>query len=137
MEKNELVYLSLGSNLGQREHNISEAIKRLNTQVGNVFRTSDYHYSQPEGFLSKNEFCNVVISLTTDFSPHEVLKQIKLIEKELGRSKKSRGCTYFDREIDIDIIMFKNMSMTTKDLTIPHPRWKERAFVYQPLNTIL
>ena len=110
-----IVYLSLGSNLGNREQTIDKAIQLLSEQVGLLIKRSSFFYSKPWGFDSPNDFCNICASLKTELSPLDLLYTTQSIERQLGRTKKSNfkqqsGLTsnseavYSDRPIDIDII---------------------------------
>ena len=142
-----LIYLSLGSNLGNREATINQALDLLATQVGPLIKRSSFFYSQPWGFDSPNEFCNLCASFTTSLSPLDLLHTTQSIEKQLGRTQKSNGA-YQDRTIDIDIIrafddngneIFVNHQspITNHQLTIPHPLWQQRDFVKVPLAEIM
>ena len=142
-----LVYLSLGANLGNREATINKALDLLATQVGPLIKRSSFFYSQPWGFDSPNEFCNLCASFTTSLSPLDLLHTTQSIEKQLGRTQKSNG-VYQDRTIDIDIIrafdengneIFVNHQspITNHQLTIPHPLWQQRDFVKVPLAEIM
>lgn len=110
-----IVYLSLGSNLGNREQTIDKAIQLLSEQVGPLIKRSSFFYSKPWGFDSPNDFCNICTSFKTELSPLDLLHTTQSIERQLGRTKKSNfkqqsGLTsnseavYSDRPIDIDII---------------------------------
>ena len=142
-----LIFLSLGSNLGNREATINQALDLLATQVGPLIKRSSFFYSQPWGFDSPNEFCNLCASFTTSLSPLDLLHTTQSIEKQLGRTQKSNG-VYQDRTIDIDIIrafddngneIFVNHQspITNHQLTIPHPLWQQRDFVKVPLAEIM
>ncbi|MBR2167195.1 MAG: 2-amino-4-hydroxy-6-hydroxymethyldihydropteridine diphosphokinase [Paludibacteraceae bacterium] len=110
-----IVYLSLGSNLGNREQTIDKTIQLLSEQVGPLIKRSSFFYSKPWGFDSPNDFCNICASFKTELSPIDLLHTTQSIERQLGRTKKSNfkqqsGLTsnseavYSDRPIDIDII---------------------------------
>lgn len=131
-----LVYLSLGANLGNREATINKALDLLATQVGPLIKRSSFFYSQPWGFDSPNEFCNLCASFTTSLSPLDLLHTTQSIEKQLGRTQKSNGA-YQDRTIDIDIIFYGDIHLETSELTIPHPLWQQRDFVKVPLAEIM
>lgn len=143
-----LYYLSLGSNLGDREQTLREAVSRIKQQIGPVLRCSSFFYSEPWGFDSPNPFCNLCCCVETDLSPQEVLSLTQTIERAMGRTKKSPIKNqqspiihYTDRCIDIDIIRVlegeKELAVNTPDLTIPHRFWQEREFVKVPLEEIL
>ena len=110
-----IVYLSLGSNLGNREQTIDKAIQLLSEQVGPLIKRSSFFYSKPWGFDSPNDFCNICASFKTELSPIDLLLTTQSIERQLGRTKKSNfkqqsglisnsEAVYSDRPIDIDII---------------------------------
>ena len=131
-----LIFLSLGANLGNREATINQALDLLATQVGPLIKRSSFFYSQPWGFDSPNEFCNLCASFTTSLSPLDLLHTTQSIEKQLGRTQKSNGA-YQDRTIDIDIIFYGDIHLETSELTIPHPLWQQRDFVKVPLAEIM
>jgi len=130
-----LVYLSLGTNLGDKEQNLNNAIVQLSKQVGDVLKQSAFFASEPWGFDSKNEFLNAVILINTSLSPVELLKKTQEIETGLGRKTKST-VGYSDRLIDIDILFYDNLIIDEAELKIPHPFIAERDFVLIPLSEI-
>lgn len=130
-----IVYLGLGSNLGNKENNFNDTILLLNIQVGNILSVSKFYKSEPVGFKSENNFLNAVVSMSTDLTPYELLKKTQDIEKILGRTKKSNG-NYSDRIIDIDILFYNQLQLSTPNLTIPHPLMHERSFVLLPMREI-
>lgn len=134
-------YLSLGSNLGEREQTLREAVRNIEQQIGTVTRCSSFYYSEPWGFESQNGFCNICCELETAMAPEQVLAATQAIERALGRTHKSVNGHYSNRTIDIDIIqafdeLGKEISVLTPTLTIPHPLWQERDFVKVPLQEI-
>ncbi len=138
-------YLSLGSNLGNREQTLQEAVQRIGQQIGTVTRCSSFFYSEPWGFESEHPFCNLCCEVETSMAPMEVLTATQAIERELGRIRKSkienRKSIYSDRPIDIDIIRAfddQQKEIVSNDplLTIPHPLYKQRDFVVIPLREI-
>ena len=130
-----LVYLGLGSNLGNKESNLNDAIIYLSLEVGILLSQSAFYNSQPWGFESENEFVNAVILLQTDLTPFDLLLKTQEIEKKLGRSQKI-GDSYNDRLIDIDILLYDNLIIHQQSLKIPHPLLTERDFVLFPLAEI-
>lgn len=130
-----LVYLGLGSNLGNKESNLNDAIINLSMEVGILLRQSAFYYSQPWGFESENEFVNAVILIQTDLTPFDLLSKTQEIEKKLGRTQKPSE-SYIDRLIDIDILLYDNMIIEQPTLKIPHPLLTERDFVLLPLAEI-
>lgn len=132
-----IVYLGLGTNLGNKEHNISYAIDKIKEMVGTVRRQSSLLVSEPWGFESQNTFVNAVVMVETSLSPQEVLSMTQAIERDMGRTHKSVNRVYHDRIIDIDILLYDDISISTPNLTIPHPLMHERDFVMIPLNEIM
>ena len=135
-------YLSLGANLGAREHTLREATQMIEQQIGPVRRCSNFYYSAPWGFESEHAFCNICCSVESDKQPMEVLGLTQGIERALGRTHKSHNGRYADRTIDIDIIRGfdaegKEYTIDTPELTLPHPLWQEREFVRVPLAEIM
>ena len=130
------VYLGLGSNIGDRRQCIADAIRLISERVGAVLRPSTLIETEPWGFQSKHKFLNGVILCETDRSPREVLALTQQIERDLGRKKKSHSSRYHDRPIDIDILLYDDLTIDEPDLKIPHPLMHERDFVMIPLNEI-
>lgn len=131
------VYLSLGSNLGDRKATMRRAIGLLNERAGSVDRQSSFIETEPWGFESTNKFLNMCVRLLTTLSPEQLLLATKQIERELGRTQKSVNGQYHDRPIDIDILMYDDVYLDSNDLTLPHPHMQEREFVMIPLREIL
>ena len=129
------VYLSLGSNLGDKKSNLEKAVSLISKKVGKIVRASSFYQSAPCGFESENDFLNAVILIETSFSPTELLAKTQEIERKMGRKTKSTK-TYSDRIIDIDILFYDDLVIDTPELKIPHPLWKERDFVLIPLAEI-
>ena len=136
-DRRHAVYLGLGSNLGDRETNMVEAIRLIQERVGEIARRSSFIETAPWGFNSSHSFLNGVVLCLTEKSPREVLRLTQAIERELGRKTKT-GATrhYSDRPIDIDILLYDDLTMDEPDLKIPHPLMTERDFVMIPLNEI-
>jgi 2-amino-4-hydroxy-6-hydroxymethyldihydropteridine diphosphokinase len=137
-----LYYLSLGSNLGERESTLRSALQLIEQQIGSVLRYSSFYYSKPWGFTSANDFCNLCCALETDKKPLDVLRLTQTIERALGRNHKSQDGHYSDRSIDIDLIRVfdndkKELFMDSPELTLPHRFWQERDFVKVPLAEIM
>lgn len=130
-----IVYLSLGSNVGDKFLHLSNAIKQLRN-VGMTDKISPVFETKPWGFDSNNKFYNIVIKFITHLSPDELLKKIKEIEIKLGRTQKTHNKCYSDRTIDIDILFYNNIILSSEELTIPHPLLTERDFVLIPLHCI-
>ena len=130
------LYLGLGSNLGNKIENIEQALGLIHAEIGSITKKSTFYFSQPQGFVSNNDFVNMVIKLETDRTPFEVLEGIEQIEKVVGRTSKSTG-VFQDRLIDIDILYYNNEKICTNFLVIPHPFIFQRDFVQVPLMEIL
>lgn len=126
-------YLCLGANLGDREQNLRQALSLLSTKL-TVKRTSSIYETEPVGYREQPMFLNLVCQITTVLSPHELLNFVKEIEAKMGRVLNNQRNS--PRLIDIDIIFYGNESVRTEELTIPHPRFQERAFVLVPLAEI-
>lgn len=130
------VYLSLGTNIGNKEKQMNEAIERIETQIGDVVSRSTFYVTEPWGFESENSFLNAAVKIETVLSADEVLKETQNIEREMGRMEKSEEGKYKDRIIDIDILMYGTSIIDSPNLTIPHKFMKERRFVLEPLAEI-
>ena len=129
--------MGLGSNLGNREENIRIAILLIGERVGTVLRQSSLIETEPWGFESENSFLNGVILVETTFTPRQTLKATQKIERELGRKRKSDSLKkYADRPIDIDILLYDDLTIDEPDLKIPHPLMEQRDFVMIPLREI-
>jgi 2-amino-4-hydroxy-6-hydroxymethyldihydropteridine diphosphokinase len=125
-------YLSLGSNVGDREMNLREAIQRLKT-LGRVIAVSSFYESEPMEFTEQPWFVNCAVALETSLSASQLMTGVLEIEREMGRQRvQKKG----PRSIDIDILLFGDLIVNTSDLTIPHPAMAERRFVLEPLAEI-
>lgn len=131
------VYLSLGSNLGNRKRLLREAIALISSDVGCVERESSFIETEPWGFSSPNKFLNCCVKVMTALAPRQLLGATQRIERELGRTMKSEDGVYHDRVIDIDILLYDDLTVDEPDLKIPHPLMGERDFVMVPLREIL
>lgn len=133
------VYLGLGSNLGDRRQNIEQAIVLIGERVGTVVRQSSLIETEPWGFESDNRFLNGVVCCMTQLSPRQVLRATQQIERILGRRHKTppNACHYSDRPIDIDILLYDQLTVQEPDLQIPHPLMQQRDFVMIPLREIM
>ena len=135
-------YLGLGSNLGNRDDHLKQALALLEERAGRVERLSAFIRTAPWGFRSDNGFLNAALCLHTDLTPFELLDVCQQIEHDLGRTAKSADGVYADRIIDIDLLLYGN-SVDCADevidsprLTLPHPLMHVRAFVLQPMAQI-
>ena len=136
------VYLGLGSNLGDKEAHIRKAITLIGERVGTVLRQSSLIETEPWGFESEHTFLNGVILVETTLTPRQTLKATQKIERDLGRKRKSTDSSshqlpnYSDRPIDIDILLYDDLTIDEPDLKIPHPLMEQRDFVMIPLKEI-
>ena len=122
--------------MGRREENLRRAVLLIGERVGAVLRQSSVLETEPWGYESDNKFLNAVILCQTELSPRQLLQAVKQIERDMGRVTKSKACRYADRPIDIDILLYDNLTVDDPDLKIPHPLMHERDFVMIPLNEI-
>jgi 2-amino-4-hydroxy-6-hydroxymethyldihydropteridine diphosphokinase len=129
-----IVYLSVGSNVGDRVGNLEAAIAGLGT-LGHIVAVSSFYETEPVEFTAQPWFLNCAVKLDTEKMPKQLLAGILDIEQEMGRRRvreKKKG----PRTIDVDILLFGNSVVETKGLTIPHPSMHERRFVLEPLAEI-
>lgn len=135
------VYVSLGTNLGEKEQNLRCAVQKIEEQIGNVVSLSAFYVTAPWGFASENSFLNAAACVDTDLSPFELLRQTQMIERELGRTQKSANGVYSDRLIDVDLLLYDDLILSATSpegaaLTLPHPLMTQRDFVMKPLAEI-
>lgn len=127
-----IVYLSLGSNDGDRIENLRAAIELITARIGEVRKQSSFYQTPPLGFEAETDFINCCLEISTVLSPINLLKKTQEIEHELGR-KHTESVGYSSRTIDIDTIIYGTIVMQSPELTLPHPRFRERKFVLVPL----
>lgn len=120
-----IVSIALGSNLGDKKENINRAILLIK-QFSTVTKQAKLYTTEPWGYNSKNHYLNTGVIIETRYSPFQLLKKLKEIEKKMGRIKLSD--VYEDRIIDLDILTFDNLKISSKELIIPHPKIAERKF---------
>ena len=130
------IYLGLGTNLGNKADNLHRAVEEINRTIGKVTSLSSFYETAPWGFCSDNTFLNAALRAETTLAPEEVLARTQQIERDLGRTHKSAGGIYTDRPIDIDILLYGGLCLTTPALTLPHPGMEDRLFVLRPLAEI-
>ena len=126
------IFLSLGTNLGNREMNLEAVIKRLPPAV-TILECSPIYQTEPWGYLDQPDFLNQVLKAETTLPPQELLEYIKNIEHKIGRRPSFR---FGPRKVDIDILFYSDRIIQKEDLVIPHPSLKDRAFVLVPLADI-
>jgi len=127
------IYLSLGSNLNDRERNLLLAIKKINERCGTVVEVSSLYQTGPWGMQNQPEFLNQVIEIESGYNPHELLQKLLVIEKEMGRKPAPR---WGPRVIDIDILFFDQAIISDDDLVVPHVGIPHRRFALLPLAEI-
>jgi 2-amino-4-hydroxy-6-hydroxymethyldihydropteridine diphosphokinase len=128
-------YISLGTNLGDKNKHITTAVKLLAERAGEILTLSRLYENPPWGFESENEFVNTALALETALSPIDLLNITQQIEREMGRTENTSG-SYCDRIIDIDILFYEDMILHTDNITLPHPLMHERRFMVVPLAEI-
>lgn len=128
---NNLVTLLLGTNLGDKNNNLETAKSLINKEVGDILKFSNILENEAVGFTSSNSFLNQKIEVSTSLSPLQVLETVKKIENLMGRiyTKPIEGENYVDRIIDIDILLFNNISFVNNKLIIPHHQLVTRDFI--------
>jgi 2-amino-4-hydroxy-6-hydroxymethyldihydropteridine diphosphokinase len=128
-----LIYLSIGSNVGDGEANLRAAIDALRPAGILVKQVSSIYETEPVDYLDQPWFLNCVVEAETDLQPHALLQALRAIEAQLGSKKEfAKG----PRKIDLDILLYANETIDTQDLQIPHPRMLQRRFVLTPLAEV-
>jgi len=134
------VYLSLGSNLGNREQHLEESKNTILQDVGKIITESSIFESESDGFEGYS-FLNQVIKIETTLLPELLLQKTEEIERKLGRTQKTEikngKPVYKNRIIDVDILLYDDLQIDTETLTLPHPRMLEREFVMNLLKEIM
>jgi len=126
------VYLSLGSNVGDRAENLNQAIVRLGA-LGEVVAVSSFYETEPVEVTNQPFFLNCAVELDTEKTPEQLLAGILELERDMGRRRvQAKG----PRNIDVDILLFGDFIVDTKDLSIPHPAMHKRRFALEPLAEI-
>lgn len=129
-----IIYLGLGSNMGDRFANLGESVSRLISKGITLLSESSVYETEPWGFQADIMFLNRVVSVETDIPPVALLEELKNIENEMGRIRNTGG--YESRVIDIDILFYDDVVFAADNLVIPHPHLHERMFVLEPLSEI-
>ena len=130
------VYVSLGTNLGDKDNNLRTAVRLMQERIGKVISLSSFMKRSP-GDSSPNTVSSMQQPASeTRLSPEQLLLVTQQIERELGRTQKSSGNAYKDRLIDIDLLMYDNLQIHSDQLVLPHPLMTERRFVLEPLAEI-
>ncbi len=136
------LYLSLGTNLGDKEHNLRRALELIGQRVGQVRACSTLIATEPWGFQSAHSFLNGACCVETSLTPLQALEETQAIERAMGRTRKSTDGIYHDRLIDIDLLLAfdadgRPIEVDLPQLKLPHPLMQERDFVMRPLREIL
>lgn len=127
--------LGLGSNLGNRAQNLAAARKAIG-EFAPIQRESTVIETEPWGYESANKYLNQVLVCECNLDPETLLEKTQQVERDLGRKSKTQNQNYQDRPIDIDILTFGNLNISTPNLTIPHPRMGEREFILKSLREL-
>jgi 2-amino-4-hydroxy-6-hydroxymethyldihydropteridine diphosphokinase len=127
-----MVYISLGSNVGNREQNLRTAIERLR-ELGDVKAVSSIYETEPVEYTAQPWFLNAAVALETDLMPRQLMSRLLTIERDMGRR---RTVAKGPRVIDLDVLLFGHSVVETPQLTVPHPAMHERRFVLEPLAEI-
>jgi 2-amino-4-hydroxy-6-hydroxymethyldihydropteridine diphosphokinase len=126
-------FLALGSNIGDREANLREAVDRLGSDEIRVRRRSSLYETEPRELLDQPWFLNAVVEVETSLFPMQLLARVREIERQMGRRRVTpKG----PRNIDIDILFYGRTVIATAELEVPHPRMAQRRFVLEPLAEI-
>lgn len=129
-----IIFLGIGTNLGNREKNLEHAVARIGQSIGRVLISSSIFQTEPWGFQSEKDFLNMAVKIETELAPHVLLEKIQAIESVMGRV---RGPEHFSsRLIDIDILLYDDIIIDEENLKIPHALLQERRFVLVPLCEI-
>lgn len=131
-----IVYLSLGSNIGDREANLRRACEAIESEDLRILKRSSIYETEPQEVATQAWFLNLVIECETRRFPVQLMTILLKIEREMGRVRGAGTVRKGPRTIDIDILLFGNVIMETPLLTLPHPRMLERRFVLEPLLEI-
>jgi 2-amino-4-hydroxy-6-hydroxymethyldihydropteridine diphosphokinase len=128
-------YISLGSNIGDREAALRRAIELLNDRAGNVTAVSSLYDTEPVGYTEQPMFLNAAAKLETQLPPEKLMQTMLGIERELGRDR-AASIPKGPRTIDLDLLMYDDLIVDTPQLTVPHPAMHQRRFVLEPLVEI-
>jgi 2-amino-4-hydroxy-6-hydroxymethyldihydropteridine diphosphokinase len=132
MELN-LVYLLLGSNIGDRFAHMQNGIRKIDAQAGMIQKQSSFYETEPWGVINQANYLNAAVLIKTPYTPAELFYRLKSIEADEGRTDQTK---YASRTLDIDILFYNNLILRTPQLKIPHPKLSSRQFVLEPLNEI-
>lgn len=131
----DIAYIGIGSNIGQREHWLEQAVMSLDEHPAiEVTRCSSVYETEPIGYVDQPDFLNMVVEIATELEPYELLQACMDMERKLGRERRVH---WGPRTIDLDVLLFGDRRMSSEELTLPHPRMDERLFVLIPLMEIM
>jgi 2-amino-4-hydroxy-6-hydroxymethyldihydropteridine diphosphokinase len=128
-----VVYLLLGSNIGNRFLHMQKGIEKIDAQAGMIQKRSSLYETEPWGVINQDNYLNAAVMIKTPYTPDELFHRLKSIEANEGRTDQTK---YASRTLDIDILFYNNWVFKTDELTIPHPRLSLRRFVLEPLYEI-
>lgn len=126
-------YLLLGSNVGNRQVHFQHALEKIQSMAGVISKASSIYETQPWGVTDQDDYLNMAVEINTSYSPEELFKHLKAIEKGEGRTDATQ---YAPRTLDIDILFYNDLVFESEHLIIPHPRLHLRRFVLKPLEEI-
>jgi 2-amino-4-hydroxy-6-hydroxymethyldihydropteridine diphosphokinase len=129
-------YLSLGSNIGERQENLEQALKLLEASGIRIVHRSSIYETEPQDVANQPWFLNMVVECETRFFPVQLLTTVLHVEREMGRKRGAGVIRKGPRLIDIDVLLYGNAAIETPRLGVPHPRMLERRFVLEPLLEI-
>lgn len=127
------IYIALGSNLGEKEKNLKEALQRLEQKGVEILRISDFIQTEPYGVTDQPAFLNAVAEIRTDRSPLELLHTLLQVEEDMGRKRLRH---WGERNIDLDLLLYDEEIIDLPELKVPHPDMQNRDFVLGPLAQI-
>ncbi len=133
MTVDERVFVSLGSNLGDRQANLEQALRLLASEAVHVVRRSSWYETDPVGYADQPAFLNLVVEVRTILEPRALLLRAHAVEAALGRVRTIR---WGPRAVDVDLLLYGRRVVEEPDLVVPHPRMRERAFVLVPLHEV-
>jgi 2-amino-4-hydroxy-6-hydroxymethyldihydropteridine diphosphokinase len=126
-------YVGLGANLGEREKTLRRAVELLGAEPGiEVVAVSSFRETDPVGYLDQPAFLNGACAVETEVGPRELLERLLAVERDLGRER-GTGPRWGPRTIDLDLLLYGDVTVDEPGLTVPHPRLTERSFALEPL----
>lgn len=128
------IFLGMGGNIGNKQQNFENAKIYIRKEIGEIIAQSSVYETPPWGFLADEDFWNQVLQVKTELEPDELIERIREIENQFGRDRDAGY--YVSREMDIDVLYYDDLSLTTDMLIVPHPKIAQRLFVLVPLNEI-